>query len=251
MASRPPFPGMNPYLENPSFWPEVHSWLIVGLARALNPQITPKYRAAIDTRVYNDSLLVGIPDVSVYQQSVVKQEPTAQATAVISKPESVTVPMTSEVTERFLEIREVGTGRVVTAVELLSPANKRKGEGRQQYLAKRQRILNSTVHLVEIDLLRAGDPMPSAGGREADYQILVSRVNARPTAERYPFDLQDAIPRFLLPLDEGEQEPVIDLGELLQQVCDETALDLAINYREQPAPSLSESDFTWLQSIVE
>ncbi len=211
MASRPPFPGMNPFWEDERFLPEVHHWLLVSLARMLNSQITPKYRAVL----------------------IVNQ------------------PVATGVAERSLEIREVSTGRVVTAVELLSPANKRKGEGRQQYLAKRQRILNSTVHLVEIDLLRAGEPMPSAGGRKADYQILVSQVNARPTAERYPFDLQEAIPRFLLPLDEGEQEPVIDLGELLQQVCDETALDLAINYREQPAPSLSESDFTWLKSIVE
>nr|WP_199313395.1 DUF4058 family protein [Leptolyngbya sp. FACHB-671] len=32
----PSFPGMNPYLENPSLWSEVHSWLIVELAPSLN-----------------------------------------------------------------------------------------------------------------------------------------------------------------------------------------------------------------------
>lgn len=49
-----PFPGMNPYLENPALWPEVHAWLIVALARTLNPILKPKYRAAVEQRVYQD-----------------------------------------------------------------------------------------------------------------------------------------------------------------------------------------------------
>ena len=46
------FPGMNPYLENPDIWPEIHAWLIVQLARSLNPRLKPKYRAAVEQRVY-------------------------------------------------------------------------------------------------------------------------------------------------------------------------------------------------------
>ncbi|MBE9158233.1 DUF4058 family protein [Nodosilinea sp. LEGE 06152] len=61
------FPSTNPYLENPVLWPEVHAWLIVQLARTLNPVLQPKYRAAVEQRVYTDALLVGIPDVSVVQ----------------------------------------------------------------------------------------------------------------------------------------------------------------------------------------
>ncbi len=60
---------MNPYLENPSLWSEVHSWLIVELARSLNPSLVPKYRATVEKRVYLDALLVGIPDASVFQQT--------------------------------------------------------------------------------------------------------------------------------------------------------------------------------------
>jgi hypothetical protein len=33
----PNFPGMNPYLEAPDLWSEVHAWLIVQLARTLSP----------------------------------------------------------------------------------------------------------------------------------------------------------------------------------------------------------------------
>ena len=65
-----PFPGMNPYLENPELWPEIHSRLIVAIADAVAPHICPKYRVAIEQRVYqitdeSTSVLVGIPNVVV------------------------------------------------------------------------------------------------------------------------------------------------------------------------------------------
>jgi hypothetical protein len=152
----PNFPGMNPYLENPSLWSEVYSWLIVELARWLNPLLIPKYRAAVEKRVYLDALLVGIPDASVFQQNPEAERVSAVTTGVITKPIRVTLPLTEEITERYLEIREVKTGKVITVVEVLSPKNKRVGEGREKYLTKRQKVLNSMTHLVEIDLLRMG-----------------------------------------------------------------------------------------------
>lgn len=72
----PTFPGMNPYLENPALWSEVHSWLIVELARYLNPSLVPKYRAAVEKRVYLDALLVGIPDASVFEQKLKNEHKT-------------------------------------------------------------------------------------------------------------------------------------------------------------------------------
>ena len=69
-----PFPGMNPYLENPRLWPQVHKRLIVEIADAMNPQLLPQYWMSIEERVYQttdtngeDSLLVGIPDNVVIQ----------------------------------------------------------------------------------------------------------------------------------------------------------------------------------------
>lgn len=46
--------------------------------------------------------------------------------------------MQVEVKERYLEVREVGTHEVITIIEVLSPKNKRKGEGRIAYEKKRQ-----------------------------------------------------------------------------------------------------------------
>lgn len=168
-GSRPQFPGMNPYLEHPALWSEIHYGVIGGLIRTLNPQITPKYRAAVDKRIYMDTVLVGIPDTTVFQQTASTKmtvSPAGQMTAVACKPERVTVPMLEEVTEPYLEIREIATRKVITVVELLSPKNKRSGKGRTQYLSKRQSVLNSQTHFVEIDLLRAGESMPMVGGAQ-------------------------------------------------------------------------------------
>ena len=248
MTRKPAFPGMNPYLERPDLWPEIHYGLISGLMRSLNPQINPKYRAAVDKRVYLDAVFVGIPDTAIAQKESTPS-PDGASTAVLSKPERVAVPMMEEVTERFLEIREVATRQVVTVIEVLSPKNKRVGEGRLQYLKKRQRLFSSQTHVVEIDLLRTGTPMPVHGGRQADYQILVSRVEDRPAAERYPFDLQETIPVFLLPLLAGDAEPAIDLALLLVQACEEAALDLAIDYSQSPEPALSDTNLAWLDRL--
>ena len=246
---QPKFPGMNPYLENPELWSEVHFGLISVLARSLNAVITPKYRAAVEKRVYSDSLLVGIPDVSVFQRDAEAAE-FQRTTATLSEPLVVTVPVVEETQERFLEIREVGTVvTVVTVVEVLSPKNKRAGEGKVKYDAKRQAVLNSTANLVEIDLLRTGEPKPMAGGVASDYRILVSRVNRRPAAELYPFNLREPLPRFLLPLRPSDREPVVDLQVVLQQVYQEAALDLAIDYTQPPIPPVSDDDFAWIQSL--
>jgi hypothetical protein len=242
------FPGMDPYLENPEVWPEVHFGWIAGLARSLNAVITPKYHAAVEKRVYSDTLLGGIPDVSVFQKGMDRTSPN-QATATLSEPIAVTVPIAEEVQERYLEIREVGTGLVVMVVEVLSPKNKRTGEGQQRYDAKRQRILNSEVNLVEIDLLRSGEPKPMVGGVKSDYRILVSRADRCPAAELYAFNLRDLIPLFPLPLRSQDEEPVVNLQELPGRVYQGAALDLAIDDTGQPIPSVNEEDFAWIQSL--
>ncbi len=246
-----PFPGMNPYLEAPALWSEVHSWLIVELARTLNQRIIPKYRAAVEKRVYEESILVGIPDVSIVRQSrAVPVKATPTATATLSQPILVALPESETTIERYLEVREVATGEVVTVVEILSPKNKRTGEGRDQYLSKRQKVLGSQSHLVEIDLLRGGEALPMQDAGTSDYRVLVSRVEQRPIAELYPFNLRDRLPCFGLPLRSGDESVPIDLNVLMQMVYESAALDLAIDYGQQPTPGLSQDDFDWVQMMV-
>ncbi|MBW4591124.1 DUF4058 family protein [Aetokthonos hydrillicola] len=138
-----PFPGMNPYLENPELWSEVHSRLIVAIADAIAPHIRPKYRVAIEKRVYkttdDNSVLVGIPDVVVARNVKTEKQQTNTTVALpSSKPIPVTLPIPQEVRQGYLEVRDVKSGEVVTVIEVLSPKNKRSGEGRNAYESKRQ-----------------------------------------------------------------------------------------------------------------
>jgi hypothetical protein len=246
-----PFPGMNPYLEQPGLWPQVHNRLIVALADAITPQVAPKYRVSIEERVYTttDPLpLVGIADVALAQRGDAprRSEPTAQLTA----PRRVQVPLPVELTERFLEVRLVQTDVLVCVIEVLSPTNKRIGEGRTAYETKRQKILASATHLIEIDLLRGGLPLPLGDSSRKPYSILVSRSGDRPNAELYEFDLPDPIPCFPVPLQANDPEPVIDLQQLVNELYTRARLDLAIDYSQPVKPDLSKAETTWITGIL-
>jgi Protein of unknown function (DUF4058) len=245
---------MNPYLEHPELWAEVHSRLIIYIADQIAPSLRPKYRVAVEKRVYQDvdeSVLVGIPDVTVARSLPdTRDRPSNGANVAVvappTNPMRVTVPMPEDVRESFLEVRAVGTGAVVTVIEILSPKNKRSGEGRQAYDRKRQQILGSLTHLIEIDLLRAGQPMPILGTpMPSAYRILVSRSNRRPTADLYAFGLRDPIPAFPLPLRPGDPEPLVDIQTALHTVYDRAGLDMAIDYTAEPVPPLAEAEKIW------
>ncbi len=252
-----PFPGMNPYLEHPDFWPEVHHLLISAIKEWLTPQLRPKYRVAIEKRIYEiqgeNSLLVAIPDVSIQQ----KRRPASAASngvAVASRtvqPLKVRIPVSAEFREGYLEVIDMTTKEVVTVLEVLSPANKRRGEGRKKYDNKRNKIFDSSTHLVEIDLLRGGEPLPVFGdSHNSDYRVLVSRSNQRPIADLYLFNLPDPIPAFPLPLRPEDVEPVLDLQALINQVYDRAGYDFEIDYTPGAAPPLSEADAAWADSLL-
>jgi Protein of unknown function (DUF4058) len=205
------FPGMDPYLENPELWSAVHNRLIVAIADALVEHLSEKYRVEIEKRTYW----------------------------------SLTVH------ERYLEIREVATGRVVTVIELLSPKNKRTGEGRTAYENKRNQILASLTNFVEIDLLRGGKPFPIAATNLGDYRILICRGDRRPRGDLYAFKLRQPIPSVSIPLMPDEIAPILDLQKLLNQVYDRGRYHLAIDYTQSPTPALSTQDRQWLDQQLQ
>jgi hypothetical protein len=262
---RSPFPGIDPYLENPELWAAVHNRLIVAIADDLVDRLSEKYRVEIEKRTYftsdEDSILVGIPNVTIATGSPPNSNPAATSpstTLVLPiQPELVTVPIAEEVNEWYLEIREVGTGAVVTTLELLSPKNKRPGEGRTAYERKRNRILSSTTHLVEIDFLRGGKPFPIASMRAAsaqekcggDYRILICRGNRRPTGELYAFSVYQPVPPVPIPLIPGESEPILELQPLIDRVYQKGRYHLAIDYNLPPQPPFSAEDRQWVQAL--
>ena len=203
------------------------------------------------------SLLVGIPDVAI-QKSQRQAQASSQSVAVIepvtkssTQPQTVRVPMPITVRQGFLEVREVASKEVITAIELLSPINKRTGLGRQKYENKRQQVLASDTHLVEIDLLRAHQPMPLFGETlKSHYRVLVSRSESRPQAQLYSFNLNDRLPSFLLPLKSKDSEPIVDLQALLTDIYQRSGYDLKLNYQQDPIPPLSKKETAWLDHLL-
>lgn len=248
-----PLPGMNPFLEAPELWSEFHSRMIVAVADALDDDLSRDYRVAVEKRVYLDqgdeTVLIGIPDVSVMAPPTVKTATTAVLDAVLDTPITVEIPLEETVQERYLEIREVATGRVVTVIELLSPKNKRSKVGREAYLQKRRQIMLSQTHLVEIDLLRGGEAMPMTGAVESDYRILVSASEHRPKEQLYAFNLRQVIPEIVVPL-KANGTVTLALQPLLHRVYDKARLELAIDYQQSLSPKLSDEDTAWILSLV-
>jgi hypothetical protein len=112
------------------------------------------------------SIFLGRPDASVISAKAsarLREATTEYATAAEPREIDVDVPMNDRVNETHLEIHEATTRQLITMLEVLSPVNKQSKDGREQYLDKRGQVLLTRTHLVEIDLLRAGSPMPVIG----------------------------------------------------------------------------------------
>lgn len=250
-----PLPGMDPYLERPALWPNVHSSLIVAIRDDLAPRLRPRYYVSVEERVVTlgveDLPFAARPDVAVIHRAPSSGASAAGAVAQTPGVVTVELPMPEEMREVYLEIREVDSERVITVVEVLSPTNKLTGTGRRQYEQRRLGVLGLQTHLIEIDLLRAGTPMTMLGfeGR-SDYRILVSRAEKRPLADLFPFSVRQPIPVFRLPLQPGDEEPELDLNHLLHTLYDRAGYDLRIDYHAEPEPPLAEADAAWLDTLL-
>ncbi|MBZ0307445.1 MAG: DUF4058 family protein [Anaerolineae bacterium] len=66
-----PFPGMNPYMEQPSLWEEVHTLMLDQFARQLTPQLTPYFRVRMEVSTYESEKLVRYLEVTTPEWEVV------------------------------------------------------------------------------------------------------------------------------------------------------------------------------------
>jgi hypothetical protein len=254
-----PFPGMAPYLERPGLWEQVHTGLIVGIQQYLAPRLSPRSYVAIEHRTY--LALTSHPEFAGKPDGLIALPPPSRATSSIAVAEAPIeirplvgeLPMPEEIVQRSLEIRDPLTAEVITVIELLSPSNKLAHQGREQYEQKRLKVLASTSHLIEIDLLRVGTPLPytlpdnSASG---DYRIVISRASQRPKADIYLFTVRDPIPSIPVPLHPNEEEPRLPLNQLLHTLYDQAIYNLAINYHQPPQPPLNNADAAWATRLI-
>jgi hypothetical protein len=151
--------------------------------------------------------------------------------------------------ESFIEIRDRRSRERVCVIELLSPANKRPGPDREQYLAKRGQLLNSPAHLVEIDLLRSGDPMPSEDRPDCAYSVAMSRGEDRPVAGFWPVGLRDPLPDIPIPLRHPHPDARLDLQGLLHRIYDAAGYAYYL-YEGSPSPALAPDDAEWARQLI-
>jgi len=245
----PPFPGMNPYLEREVVWHDFHERFLILGAGIIGAQVRPDYVVRVDDHVFIDESpdeprrALGRADLGIARAvPAIEHEPDV---AVLEAPTRIRVPPTDFTREIFLEVIDRRSREVVTVIELLSPSNKRKsGVNRAQYLAKRAALLASRTHLVEIDLLRGGEPMPGEDRPDCCYSVLVSRAEERPDAGFWPLAMADRLPIIPIPLRSPHPDARLDLQELLHRVYDEAGYEYDI-YDGPPAPPLTEAQTAW------
>jgi hypothetical protein len=248
-----PFPGMNPYFEQPGLWRGFHTTFLVSLRAALVPLVRPKYFVEVEESVYIDPTgdeprLFAVADAAVIKPNA-NGSAGSTAVAVVAAPVTVRVPGVTTRKARRLVIRDGKSQDVVTVIEVLSPSNKVGGADRDKYLEKRNEVLTSAAHFVELDLLRGGRRMPLRPPPAGDYYALVSRAWQRPDMGLWPFGLRDPLPAIPIPLRPGEPEPLLDLKPILDRAYDEAGYEDRI-YRTPPDPPLSPADAEWAAGFV-
>lgn len=246
-----PFPGMDPYLEGP-LWTSVHSQLGAEIARQLAPKISPRYIAWTTERFVMDTFdEIHVTTSNMYPD--VELADTGGGTApvgavALAAPLQLATPIPTPVPHVSVEIRDTAERRLVTAIELLSPTNKR-GEGRGEYLMKRNRILLSPAHLVEIDLHREGQRVPTTKALPpARYFVFLSRAEKRPVI--WPIPLTEPLPSVPIPLLAGDADVTLDLQLAFTNVYDLCRYDLAADYSKPPVVSLSEEERAYTEEIA-
>jgi hypothetical protein len=206
---------MDPFLEHPERWPDVHLRLLAISSDFLTAQLRPKYFVRIAERIY------------------------------LSDDDE-------EIHEARLEVIDRELRSVVTVIEVLSPTNKYPGSrGERNYQEKRLEVMRSPSHLVEIDLLRVGIAIEVQASLPAhDYLVHVSRFEDRPKGRLWPIPIQGPLPQIEIPLKFGDAPATLDLQELLTTAYDRGAYDLDIDYRKEPVPALSPDLAEWADHLL-
>ncbi|MSS72746.1 MAG: DUF4058 family protein [Candidatus Latescibacteria bacterium] len=250
-----PFPGMDPYIEQPELWSDFHNDLASEIRAQLNRLIQPRYFARLTPYVTYEVVEIsevrGIrPDVGVWGRQPSGQPQSGVATITPAPAESA-VPLEIQLELSRVEIRTVGTQQLVTAVEILSPVNKRPGhDAYLDYQRKRRGLLHSAAHLIEIDLLRGGErPSLERPVPPAPYYVVLSRADHRPRVEVWPIQLGDLLPVLPVPLLEPDPDVPLDLGAAVASVYERGAYASQIDYR-QPPPPLSGEETGWLEGLL-
>ncbi len=248
---------MDPFLESQE-WEDFHTTMNTVLRESLAGPLEPDYLVRVERRVYVEH--VGEEPTTMRQADVAilstcsglpsGRREVAEADAATATECMLVMPM--QRSETYLVIRHRPSMKVVTVIELLSPSNKRAGgDGRHEYLTKREEFLVSTSHLVELDLLRGGERLPMADVLPAgDFYAIISRTYRRPRASVFSWTMQQPLPKIPIPLRRGDDDCWLDLQAAFTTVYARARYDLSVNYKLPLQPPPPPAVAQWLQQII-
>src|SRR3954462_8219694 len=118
-----PFPGMDPYLEDPEIWSGVHASILSVIQERLAPALRPRYVVRFEERVYvtgeeDPGYRTIVPDVRVIERDPAAGLPPAAGGAGGS-PEPVRVDLgDDEIHEPSLIVTDFRDRSIVTVIEV-------------------------------------------------------------------------------------------------------------------------------------
>jgi hypothetical protein len=251
---------MDPWLERPMVFPDVHLSLVYLLKTTVNASLPRGYTISTSNRVWVDIEVRREPDVGVFGPDNVPEGPAAVATMTAAGLIALETDevLSDPIEEPYLEIVSDEGDRLVTAIEVVSRANKTSGDhGRNSYLHKQTEYRLSSVNLVEIDLLRGGPHTTAVPERRLravgpyDYHVCIMLAGAPRQFFVAPIKLTDKLPTFPIPLDPGVAPVTVDLQKAFDRCYDEGGFDRIAKYdRKKPDPPLAPEQQAWADGIL-
>lgn len=210
-----PFPGMDPWLESPYIWGDFHHAFACALSAKLNASLPKGSYSRINFRLNAD-----------------------------------------ESKHQYVEVRESkAEHELITFIDFATPRNKVAGPERRAYLRNRTRLLKSGASFVELDFLRAGQPLNERDDDDDDrttvpeYAIVIRSPEKRMRMCRtFTVDMRLPLPSIRVPLREGMDGIDMDLQAVFSKVYDSGPYDRgAVDYDQPPEPPLPPQLVTWAE----
>lgn len=272
-----PFPGMDPYLENPVTWPDFHDALANEIRIELNKILPVPFYAHLQRRPELGVVVEGgtlhriVPDLTVLRRTLHEPTPVWEVDTGIP---AITLPRikptpsidlrvrTDPIQHHTVEIRNAQQDhKVVTVIEIVSPSNKQPGPDRRSYEVKQTEVLSSDANLIEIDLLRSGRrllPFPElvavVENLKCDYLVVVNRSALRQNEwmdyTLYPVKLREPLPCIAVPLAGQDPDALLDLQITAGRAYQGGAYLRVIDYLAEPKPPLKAEDAAWADQLL-
>jgi len=244
---------MDPYLEAQPFWNNLHTSMIVMMQSELKRRLPPNYTVWSDIYIWlhepDAETRRGKPDDFVTSQAGAAH---GSSLLTLPAPSTTMLPAIRREGNKYLKIKELRSERVITVLELLSPANKTSGEDYDAFLAKRKEYLATRTNVVEIDLHRTGKRMPlgKPAPPPADYYAFVSRASDFPQTAIWPFSVRDPLPEVAVPLKPEDGFIMFPLKAAFDAAYDLGPYDTAVDYTRPPRIPLKGKDALWVRTLL-